>query len=116
MRFLFMLEDDLDRIQRFKAILAKRHPGSQVEIHRTAHSFIAAYKLLAATPCLICLDHDLFVDSPNDPDPGDGRDVSEFLRCCRSPLSQAIFGRVWHGWANKALYLTFLEPYFVRLF
>jgi hypothetical protein len=34
---------------------------------------------LLALPDLICLDHDLFVDSPDDPDPGDGRDVSNFL-------------------------------------
>jgi hypothetical protein len=31
------------------------------------------------TPDLICLDHDLFTDSPDEPDPGDGRDVAAFL-------------------------------------
>lgn len=54
-------------------------PDARLEIHRTAPQFIAAYPAIDETPCLICLDHDLFVDSPSDPDPGDGRDVSDFL-------------------------------------
>lgn len=74
-----MLEDDHDRIERFSAIVAKHHQNARIDNYRTAHDFIAAYKKLDATPCLICLDHDLFTDSPDDPDPGDGRDVSNFL-------------------------------------
>jgi hypothetical protein len=79
MRHLVMLEDDLDRIRRFTAIVATHHPAAQLDVYRTAPAFIAAYSALTSTPCLVCLDHDLFVDSPNDPDPGDGRDVSTFL-------------------------------------
>ncbi|WP_442507115.1 cyclic-phosphate processing receiver domain-containing protein [Novipirellula sp. SH528] len=79
MRYLVMLEDDLDRIRRFNAIIAIHHPSVRLEVYRTAPTFIAAYSALTSTPCLICLDHDLFVDSPDDPDPGDGRDVSTFL-------------------------------------
>ncbi|WP_145391377.1 cyclic-phosphate processing receiver domain-containing protein [Stieleria neptunia] len=74
-----MLEDDLDRIRRFNAILVAHHPNVRLDVYRTAPAFIAAYSALSSTPCLICLDHDLFVDSPGDPDPGDGRDVSTFL-------------------------------------
>ncbi|KLU01842.1 hypothetical protein RISK_006026 [Rhodopirellula islandica] len=74
-----MLEDDLDRIWRFKTIVAAHYPDARLDVYRTAPAFIAAYTKLASPPCLICLDHDLFVDSPNDPDPGDGRDVSRFL-------------------------------------
>ena len=79
MRYLVMLEDDLDRIRRFNAIVATHHPDARIDVYRTAPAFIAAYLLLDTTPCLVCLDHDLFVDSPDDPDPGDGRDVSTFL-------------------------------------
>ncbi len=79
MKLLFMLEDDYDRIQRFNAVIAKHHPDATILNSRTAPNFIAAYKLLQTLPDLICLDHDLFTDSPNDPDPGDGRDVSRFL-------------------------------------
>lgn len=79
MRYLVMLEDDLDRIQRFSAIVAAHHPDAQLDVYRAAPAFIAAYSALTSTPCLVCLDHDLFVDSPDDPDPGDGRDVSRFL-------------------------------------
>ena len=79
MRHLFMLEDDLDRIRRFNAIVSKHHPNTQINVYHNAPEFIAAYPNISTTPCLICLDHDLFVDSPADPDPGDGRDVSAFL-------------------------------------
>ena len=79
MRYLVMLEDDLDRIRRFNSILTSRHPDAKIAIYRTAPAFIAAYSLLNTTPCLVCLDHDLYVDTPDDPDPGDGRDVSTFL-------------------------------------
>lgn len=74
-----MLEDDLDRIRRFRAVVAHQHPGAVLTIARTAPTFISEYRSLRQTPELICLDHDLFTDSPDDPDPGDGRDVSAFL-------------------------------------
>ncbi|TWT38875.1 cyclic-phosphate processing receiver domain-containing protein [Blastopirellula retiformator] len=79
MKRLLMLEDDPDRIQRFLAIVVKNYPHAELSIHRTAPAFIAAYETLTATPDLICLDHDLFPDSVDDPDPGDGRDVAAFL-------------------------------------
>jgi hypothetical protein len=79
MRYLVMLEDDLDRIRRFRAIVATHHPDARLDVYRTAPAFIAAYSALTSMPCLVCLDHDVFVDSPDEPDPGDGRDVSTFL-------------------------------------
>lgn len=78
-KLILMLEDDLDRIWRFKAIVARRHVDAVLSIARTAPDFVAKHAALTAVPDLICLDHDLFVDSPGDPDPGDGRDVSNFL-------------------------------------
>ena len=79
MQRLLMLEDDHDRIRRFRAIVARHHPDAAMTIARTAPDFIAIYGSLTESPDLICLDHDLFTDSLDDPDPGDGRDVSAFL-------------------------------------
>ncbi len=89
MRYLFMLEDDHDCARRFRAITNAHYPSTQIEIHRTAPAFIDAYASIRRTPCMICLDHDLFVDSPDDPDPGDGRDVSAFL-CTQEPICPAL--------------------------
>lgn len=77
MKLLLMLEDDHDRIQRFRNIVARHHPSAIMAIARTAADFITAYWSLTETPDLIC--HDLFVDLPDEPDTGDGRDVSNFL-------------------------------------
>nr|WP_306796855.1 cyclic-phosphate processing receiver domain-containing protein [Rhodopirellula sp. JC740] len=76
-----MLEDDRDRIARFDAVLRLHHDDASLLVERTAPAFINAYLGLRFTckPDLIALDHDLFVDSPNDPEPGDGRDVARFL-------------------------------------
>lgn len=40
---------------------------------------VQAYGTLQVAPTLIALDHDLFVDHDDDPDPGDGREVASFL-------------------------------------
>jgi hypothetical protein len=77
-----MLEDDVARIERFKSIVAQHHQQITLAIERTAPAFIHRYKELDVIPDLICLDHDLMPDSPDDPDPGDGRDVSGFLNTC----------------------------------
>ncbi len=79
MKLLLMLEDDLDRIRLFGAVVARHFPNAVLNISRTAPGFIVSYQVLSDTPDLICLDHDLFTDSPDDPDPGDGRDVSKYL-------------------------------------
>lgn len=74
-----MLEDDLERIARFRAVLDRHHPTATLDVFRTAPDFIIGYSRLDRVPDLICLDHDLFTDSPEDPEPGDGRDVAAFL-------------------------------------
>lgn len=79
MKLLLMLEDDHDRIPRFRAVVARHYPDAVLIIARTAPDFKSAYWSLTEIPDLICLDHDLFTDSPDDPDPGDGRDISAFL-------------------------------------
>lgn len=82
-----MLEDDRDRIERFACVLGS--VAIQLTYFRTAHDFIRAYEWLTIVPKLISLDHDLFVDHDNDPDPGDGRDVAKFL-ALHKPISPIL--------------------------
>ncbi|QDT01766.1 hypothetical protein K227x_01340 [Rubripirellula lacrimiformis] len=98
-----MLEDDLDRISRFRAILALHHPAATLDVHRTAPDFIDAYSRLNRVPDLICLDHDLFTDSPDDPDPGDGRDVAAFL-VTREPTTSTLIHSTNAAAADSMLY------------
>ncbi len=83
---VLMLEDDRDRLQRFARILHQHNGSLEFRHWRTAESFIDGFKSITQDPCLICLDHDLFAYSPDEPDPGDGRDVARFLAqnkpCC----------------------------------
>jgi len=78
-QLLIMLEDDRERLDRFSRILSGYVPRVTFLHWRSAHEFIAEYPRLPESPRLTALDHDLFVDEPNDPDPGDGRDVAVFL-------------------------------------
>ncbi len=83
---MLMLEDESDRLERFDAILAKLAGAVEWQHWRTAQDFIAGFAKTDRSPSLICLDHDLFTDHEDDPDPGDGRDVAKFLSqvqpCC----------------------------------
>ena len=55
-----MLEDEVDRLRRFKQILSDHFPSHVLHHWRTAHDFVAGYANLNESPQLICLDHDLF--------------------------------------------------------
>lgn len=85
-RLILMLEDESERLERFASVLAKHGDTIEWRHWRIAPNFIAGYQSTDRKPALICLDHDLFVDKPDDPDPGDGRDVAEFMAtqhpCC----------------------------------
>jgi len=83
-----MLEDNLDRINRFNSILEQHDGETRIVVRRTAKGFIQAHTQLNFAPTLIALDHDLFTDKPDDPDPGDGRDVAVHLAECKpnSPI------------------------------
>ncbi len=84
---LIMLEDDQERIARFKLVLATT--GLTLTCSRTAQDFIRQYQAQTEVPKLIALDHDLFTDNENDPDPGDGRDVAAFL-ATQSPMAPIL--------------------------
>ena len=62
---IVMLEDDADRIDRFRSILADPTVGGELKVSRTAREFVASYASLPSLPDLIALDHDLFTDNPN---------------------------------------------------
>jgi hypothetical protein len=75
-QLVLMLEDESDRLDRFTSVMEQA--GDQIEFRhwRTAADFTQGLQLAARNaqpPALICLDHDLFTDHPDDPDPGDGR-------------------------------------------
>lgn len=76
---VLMLEDDAERLLRFASLIADKHPQVTFLHWRTAPAFIGGYQSLRIKPHLISLDHDLFVEEPDEPDPGDGRDVAKFL-------------------------------------
>ena len=104
---ILMLEDETHRLDRFMSVLAENCPDVVLNHWRTANSFIDGFKNAAVKPMLICLDHDLFVDSPDDPDPGDGRDVAEFLAktipCCHVIIHSS------NAPAAQSMYFTLLE-------
>lgn len=105
-----MLEDDADRILRFNDVVAAHRHQIRLAIASTAPAFIHLYKSLDYIPDLICLDHDLIPASDNDPDPGDGRDVSNFLNTCfpsapvlihstnSAAADSMMFSMREHGW------------------
>ena len=102
MTLIIMLEDDLDRIERFTSIVARR-PGMTLKVSRTAFDFIAAYAAMAETPDLVALDHDLFTDSPDASDPGDGRDVAVYL-ATQTPVCPVLIHSTNAPAADSMLY------------
>lgn len=75
-RRILVLEDDHDRVRGFRSVLGG---GVALEVFRTALGFLGAWGRRTRDPHLICLDHDLFPDREDDPDPGDGRQVAGAL-------------------------------------
>lgn len=104
---ILMLEDEAHRLKDFKSVLEQYRPDVVLEHWRTASAFMAGFDNTKKRPTLICLDHDLFVDSPNDPDPGDGREVAAFLAqkepCCHVIIHSS------NQPAADSMYFTLLE-------
>ena len=114
-RTILMLEDETERLVRFEDVLRSVVPSVNLRHWRTAAGFIDGYCGFESTPLLICLDHDLFVHSADEPDPGDGRDVTEFLAsqqpCCHvvihssnAPAADSMhFTLVDAGWDSERI-------------
>jgi hypothetical protein len=75
---LFMLEDDADRVERFKTVLQSFNPELPLQIWRDAHAMIREAGPLLPAAALISLDHDLECELGS-PDPGDGYIVAQWL-------------------------------------
>lgn len=104
---ILMLEDESERLIRFENVLSNLGDSVEWRHWRTAPDFIAGFQACRRKPSLICLDHDLFTDHPDDPDPGDGRDVAEFMAtqpaCCHVIIHSS------NSHAADSMYFTLLE-------
>ena len=79
---LLLLEDDVERLERFAAVMRSIAPELPVYIWRDAHAMIREAGPLLAATSVISLDHDL-VPEPGAPDPGDGYMVARGLTAQR---------------------------------
>jgi len=76
---LLMLEDDQDRIRRFKATLKAIDPAIGLMVWRNAWKMIREVEAFLPSARLISLDHDLEPEVGDTNDPGDGIHVAKFL-------------------------------------
>ncbi len=75
---VLILEDDPDRIRRFRSTLQVLVPAATVVVWSDAHAMIREVQPLLASAKLISLDHDLYAPAGS-PDPGDGLDSARYL-------------------------------------
>ena len=78
-KFLLVLDDDRTRLGGFEAIVPRLGDEWRIRTWREAPAMIAQIDPLLGQAQLISLDHDLYPDSPSDPDPGTGRMVADHL-------------------------------------
>lgn len=79
---LLMLEDDADRLARFRSVIAQLEPAVDWRHWRTATSMIAELPALLPHARLIALDHDLEPLPGDTADPGTGYDVIQAITAC----------------------------------
>lgn len=88
-RLLLILDDDRTRLRGFDEILPRLGQEWVIRAWRNAPSMIAEIDSLLGKAQLISLDHDLYKDSPSDPDPGTGRMIADLLSK-RGPVCPVI--------------------------
>jgi len=88
-RNLLILDDDRIRLRGFDNIVPRLGKEWVIKSWRDAPSMITELDLLLGEAQLISLDHDLYKDSPSDPDPGSGRMIADFL-AKRAPVCPVI--------------------------
>jgi hypothetical protein len=76
---LLMLEDNVDRVQRFTATLRQIDPALPLRVWRNAWTMIREVEELLPSAYLISLDHDLDPEEGETADPGTGWDLTKFL-------------------------------------
>jgi len=88
-RHFLVLDDDRERIRGFTAVLERLGCDWALRAWRDAQSMIAEIEPVLGSAQLISLDHDLYRESPSEPDPGSGRLVADFLSR-RAPVCPVI--------------------------
>ena len=88
-RLLLILDDDRTRLRGFDEIVHQLGKEWVIRAWRDAPSMITEIDSLLPDAQLISLDHDLYKDSPSDPDPGTGRMIADLLSK-RDPVCPVI--------------------------
>lgn len=78
-RLLLVLDDDRERLRGFEEIVSRLGAEWTLKTWRDAPSMIAEIDSLLDQAHLISLDHDLYRDSTDAPDPGTGRMIANLL-------------------------------------
>ena len=88
-QLLLILDDDRARLRGFDEIVPRLGSEWVIRAWRNAPSMMAEIDALLGEARLISLDHDLYKDSPSDPDPGSGRMIADHLSK-RDPVCPVI--------------------------
>lgn len=86
---IVILDDELDRLEAMSAVLSERLPQYRISTFKNGPDIIAWLRDKISSAALISLDHDLFPQSEDEPDPGTGRDVADFL-ATQSPVCHVV--------------------------
>jgi hypothetical protein len=86
---ILILEDNADRVRRFRTVLARIAPALPVQLWRSARVMVRELEPFLAKAVLLSLDHDLDPLDGDVEDPGDGLDVVKFL-AERQPVCPVI--------------------------
>lgn len=86
---IVILDDENDRLEAMTAVLSERLPEYGMVTFKNAPDIIAWLCDNLSSAAIISLDHDLFPQSDDEPDPGTGRDVADFL-ATQSPVCHVI--------------------------
>ena len=89
MPLVLILDDDRARLRGFEAAVPRLGAGWSVKTWRDAPTMISELDQHLRGARLISLDHDLYRDSPSDPDPGTGRVIADEL-AKRTPVCPVI--------------------------
>lgn len=76
---LVILEDNAERVAAMRECLADKFPSFERRFFGSSQAAIAWLSQHGAAVVGVSLDHDLERQAPDDADPGDGREVADFL-------------------------------------
>ena len=74
-----ILEDNLVRMSAFQETAKRFSPPQTFKLWRIAKQMIKELPLFLDHATIISLDHDLYRHEQNDPEPGTGREVANYL-------------------------------------